>query len=436
MQVLVVLDVQNEFSADGQRPVPNHTEALAASHRRIEEARREGRRIAFVRHHNKPHESPAFVPGTWGAEYSPGIGPEPGRPNEVEFQKDVFGAFTGTELGAWLDPIGGDVVLLVGFYAHMCVSTTVREGLMRGLRVLVDPDATGGAPLQHDLLGEQSAEEVAADGAAPAHKPGRGDQPTRPMSQLAPHEPTTPLDTLVAEIRALLGDDLIGLYLYGSLVSGGFDPEASDLDLVAVTSSEVGELDFARLERMHHDFVHRHPDWQNRLDIVYIGRATLSAFRRGDGSFAVISPGEPFHVRTDVADWLQTWYLLRETSVTLLGDDAAELVPPIARSEFVAALVRYADLMRTRSQEDSGPGALAYGVLTICRALQTVRTNTEPSKQEGAAWTRERMPEWAWLIDAALECRRSRGTIGFDDEPTRAAAQRFIGLLSDEIAGS
>ena len=161
MQALVVLDVQNEFSPDGQRPVPNHGQALAAIQRRIQEARSEGRPIAFVRHHNKPSEPPAFRPGTWGAEFSPGIGRLPDRANEIEFTKDVLGAFTGTELAAWLEAAGSQDVLLVGFFAHMCVSTTAREGVMRGLAVSVDFDATGGFPLQHDSLGRQSAEEVA-----------------------------------------------------------------------------------------------------------------------------------------------------------------------------------------------------------------------------------------------------------------------------------
>jgi len=160
MEALVVLDAQNEFSLEGQRPVPNHREALAAILKRIQLARDEGRPIAFLRHHNKPTEGPVFVPDTWGAEYSPGIGPA-NRPNEMEFVKDVFGAFTGSDLGAWLDRVGADEVLLVGFFAHMCVSTTAREGLMRGLSVWIDPIATGGYPLDHPLLGRQSADEVA-----------------------------------------------------------------------------------------------------------------------------------------------------------------------------------------------------------------------------------------------------------------------------------
>ena len=160
MQTLVVVDAQNEFSEGGLRPVPNHAEAVDAIHRRVDDARREGRPIAWVRHHNRPSEEPGFAPGSWGAAFSPGLGPHPDRVQEIELVKDVFGAFTGTDLGRRLEAIESDDVLLVGFFAHMCVSTTAREALMRGLRVAVDPDATGGYPIEHPLLGALPAEEV------------------------------------------------------------------------------------------------------------------------------------------------------------------------------------------------------------------------------------------------------------------------------------
>ncbi len=91
---------------------------------------------------------------------------------------------------------------------------------------------------------------------------------------------------------------------------------------------------------------------------------------------------------------------------------------------------------RSSRKDDPGSGSLAYVVLSLCRALRTVRTGMPGSKQEAAAWTREMMPEWAWLIDSALRGRMSRGTNGFGDERTRAAAQIFIWLLGDEITGS
>ncbi len=160
MQALVVVDAQNEFSEDGLRAVPNHGEALEYIRARVADARNSGLPIAWVRHYNKPSESRAFVPGTWGAELSGGLGPDPDLRLERLFEKDVYGAFTGTGLEAWLREIGAGSVLLVGFYTHMCVSTSAREAMVRGFEVAIDPDGTGACNLDDEVLGQQSADEV------------------------------------------------------------------------------------------------------------------------------------------------------------------------------------------------------------------------------------------------------------------------------------
>ena len=159
-QALIVVDVQNEFSASGKRAVPNHASALKAIRYHVDRARREKRPIAWVQHHNRPNESPAFVPGTWGAELSSGLGPKSGAGPELLFTKEVYGAFSKTGLEEWLRTNGVQSVLIVGFYAHMCLSTSVREALIRGFDVSIDPEATGARDLDHEILGRQSADEV------------------------------------------------------------------------------------------------------------------------------------------------------------------------------------------------------------------------------------------------------------------------------------
>jgi Nucleotidyltransferase domain. len=246
--------------------------------------------------------------------------------------------------------------------------------------------------------------------------------------------PEATLERLVTDLRAVLRADLVGIYVYGSHVSGDFDPGVSDLDLVAVVAPQVEAIDLAGLGRMHRDFIGRHPAWDDRIEVVYIGQAALWSFRTSPGPLAVISPGEPFHLRDErVVAWLQNWYLVRETGVTLYGPDARVIIPPIAWTEFVAATVHYADEVRRRSFDEASLGALAYAVLTMCRAFRTVRTQTLGSKQEAAAWARAQMPEWAWLIDIALRCRLSRGATGLADERSRAGAIRFTGLVADQI---
>lgn len=160
MQALIIIDAQNEFSKDGKRPVPNHSSAIEVISERVEQARLRGRPIAWVRHFNQPHESPAFMPDTWGGEFSPGFGPKPSSDIEKEFQKNVYGAFTGTNIGSWLKTVGADEVLIVGFYTHGCVSTTAREAIMANLTVYIDPYATGACDMTHDILGKQTADEV------------------------------------------------------------------------------------------------------------------------------------------------------------------------------------------------------------------------------------------------------------------------------------
>ena len=160
MRALVIVDAQNEFGPGGNRTVPRYATALDVIHARIEDARRDELPIAFIRHHNTGPGATAFVPGTWGAQFSAGVGPVKGRPHEVEFVKTVIGAFTDTGLDAWLHEHDCDAVLLIGFFAHVCLSTSAREAYVRGYSVTIDPDGTDARPISHELLGDQSADEV------------------------------------------------------------------------------------------------------------------------------------------------------------------------------------------------------------------------------------------------------------------------------------
>lgn len=154
MSVLIVIDAQNEFSPGGKRAVAGHPQALEAIRRRVAEARRAGRPIAWIRHHNRPNESAAFQPGSWGAELSDGLGPDPARGHdETLLQKETSGAFAGTALEGWLASHGSREILLVGFFTFGCLSTTAREALDRDYSVAIDPDGTASIDLAHELLG-------------------------------------------------------------------------------------------------------------------------------------------------------------------------------------------------------------------------------------------------------------------------------------------
>lgn len=241
------------------------------------------------------------------------------------------------------------------------------------------------------------------------------------------------VEELKSGLRSALGSDLVAVYLYGSAVSGGFDEGVSDIDLLVVTAADLDARDTSRIEALHEQVVERHPEWDDRLELVYVGRGTLTHFRDG-GPLGVISPGEPFHIRDGIELWLANLYLVRETAVTLVGPEPVATIPEISQPEFLDAIASYAAEVQARSLGDATPGARAYSVLTMCRALCSVRSGRLCSKQEGAAWVRARMPEWAWLIEAAEQCRLSRGRTGFADVATIGAAETLIARLGSNIS--
>ena len=48
------------------------------------------------------------------------------------------------------------------------------------------------------------------------------------------------VNTLRTELQRLLGQNLLGIYLHGSLALGGFQPSRSDIDVIVVIALRMG----------------------------------------------------------------------------------------------------------------------------------------------------------------------------------------------------
>ena len=154
--------------------------------------------------------------------------------------------------------------------------------------------------------------------------------------------PYPTINTLLAQLRtgiqASLGTELIGLYLYGSLVTGDFDATSSDIDLLAATASDIDQEEFEALHTMQHDFVLKNKEWEGRIEIAYLSITALRTFKSHTSKIAIISPGESFHIKEVGIDWLMNWYVVREKGVTLLGPSPTTLIEPISKEEYIHAV--------------------------------------------------------------------------------------------------
>lgn len=135
---LVIIDAQNEY-ASGALTVTNAASSSKAIAELLERYRKANGKVIHVLH-KTPEGAPVFTPGTDLAEEFKELKAKDG---EHTIWKQFPGAFQQTNLNDTLQGWGVKKVVLVGYMAHVCVSTTAREAYQSGYDVILVEDGIG-----------------------------------------------------------------------------------------------------------------------------------------------------------------------------------------------------------------------------------------------------------------------------------------------------
>jgi hypothetical protein len=89
------------------------------------------------------------------------------------------------------------------------------------------------------------------------------------------------------------GRSLVGLYLHGSLATGDFEPDVSDIDLIAVLTDVPDASLVSQLRETHAWLAEDHRAWDDRIEVDYVSRRGLAECRTRTTTIARISPASP-----------------------------------------------------------------------------------------------------------------------------------------------
>jgi Domain of unknown function (DUF4111) len=206
------------------------------------------------------------------------------------------------------------------------------------------------------------------------------------------------LSELLGQVRVVLGQEFVGLYLHGSLALGVFDMASSDIDFAVVTKNLLEPETIAKLEALHKNLLESFPEIAAMLEGAYI---PLSIFRRHDIHAPAIPHihGDAFYLAQLEPHWVLNRAILRDFDVKLAGRTPETLIDPISLEDRQHAvrdfLLDWWQPMLTDSTRLEDAEYRIYAVQTMARALCTLETGALLSKPGAIRWALEHLPvEW------------------------------------------
>ena len=226
------------------------------------------------------------------------------------------------------------------------------------------------------------------------------------------------------ELEAILGDDLVAIWAYGSTTAVEGPPRSADLDTYVIVRRPPDEPTARRIEEAHAAIAE---ETGAAWDIWYVleeaarqREAPRHAYReeRRDTAWAI-----------NRAHWLAGRY------AHVYGADPAEVVAPPTWSELQVDLDRELEHVERHVLEgDTDPYEATYAILNGSRILRAVETgDVAISKRAAGHWALEHLPvRWHPALDAAGRAYDGMAT-SEDEERLASEMAPFVAMVRERL---
>jgi predicted nucleotidyltransferase len=229
-----------------------------------------------------------------------------------------------------------------------------------------------------------------------------------------PVETREQINQLSSSFARLLAEQLIGIYLHGSLAMGSFNPHRSDLDLLVVTTDPMS----LTIKREIAETLLRLSQQPHPVEISFLAQDQLRPWRyptpfdlhyseawRDRCTHELVSGAWQAWNRAEHhdPDLAAHFTVLNARGICLRGEPVEVIFPPVPADDYRASLAM--DIHESLDAIASNP---VYTILNCCRTYAYLRGGHIFSKEEGGRWALGMLP--AGIRDTVLSALAAYGS--------------------------
>jgi predicted nucleotidyltransferase len=230
------------------------------------------------------------------------------------------------------------------------------------------------------------------------------------------------IEGFTESIARILGDNLTGIYLHGSLAMGCFNPARSDIDLLVVMQQGMTPETMRKVARL----VLKHSGRPGPFELSFLRQSYLNPWHYPtpfDFHFS-----DDWRDKTAAALAAPEWQLWSDNlpptdpdlaahvtitharGICLVGKPILDVFPAVPRADYIDSIMGDFDYAREGIADNP-----VYAVLNFCRIYGYLREGRIDSKDEAGVWALDHLPsDYHPLIAAALDTYRNDTPHPFD----------------------
>ncbi|WP_313164954.1 aminoglycoside adenylyltransferase domain-containing protein [Sedimentibacter sp.] len=211
------------------------------------------------------------------------------------------------------------------------------------------------------------------------------------------------LDKIKYSYSDILRENLVGIYLHGSLAMNCFNPLLSDIDFIVVVSYKPSDKELRELVNLMLELTDG-PDKGFEMSVLtendtknfkYPTPFILHYSDKYKSKY--ISQTDYICGDSTDVDLAAHITVIRERGICLTGKPIDEVFRPVPKKFYVDSIMN--DVMDSKKEIIDNP---IYYILNLCRILCFLISGKICSKKEGGEWFKLHSPKYCNIIESAL----------------------------------